>query len=162
MVGHHNAENIKKMIELIVNRYDFDRSKIKDIGSDFDNEDESDNDDEKVDNELRVIIKDMNSISIPIVCLSENEIEEFENLEVENVPENEYLIENDRGLFEDLVIELDDEKGTKISRYYCACHKCNSAVRKAIKSFPRISNDFVALNSYAASIRKSNRISEIF
>ncbi|CAF1064463.1 unnamed protein product, partial [Brachionus calyciflorus] len=67
MVGPHNAENIKKMIELIVNSYDFDRSKIKgivcdegssllrifkqfdtneDISYDFDNEDESDNDEE--------------------------------------------------------------------------------------------------------------------
>ncbi|CAF0765296.1 unnamed protein product, partial [Brachionus calyciflorus] len=130
MVGPHYDEIIKKIIELIVNSYDFDRSKIKVlyatkeaplrlfkqfdtneyIGYDFDNEDESDNDEEsdnlddkikaiekvlnlkEVVNELRVLIKDMNSIK------------------VENVPENEYLIENDRGLFEDLVIELDDEK----------------------------------------------------
>lgn len=28
MIGSHNAENIKKMIEMIVNTYDFDKSKI--------------------------------------------------------------------------------------------------------------------------------------
>ncbi|CAF0708796.1 unnamed protein product [Brachionus calyciflorus] len=136
MVGPHNAKNIKKMVELIVTAMILIDQKSKVLYAtkeapfcDFSNnliqmkilattlilKDESDYDEEKVDNDLRVIIKDMNSISIPIACHSENEIEEFENVEVENVPENEYLIENDRGLFEDLVIELDDEKGNKIS-----------------------------------------------
>jgi hypothetical protein len=104
----------------------------------------------------------MNSFSPDLTASIEKNPNEVEFIETEDKSDEEYEMRDQNTLFEDLVIELDQEKGAKIPRFSCACHKCNLAVRKAIKSLPSFAKDLTALNVYAKNIRKSNRKIEIF
>ena len=52
--------------------------------------------------------------------------------------------------------------GLTINRFSCVCHKANIAMRKAIKSCKKMSNDLAKLRKFTASVRKSNSKSESF
>jgi hypothetical protein len=88
------------------------------------------------------------------------------NKDFEDSDHNEYNLEdNGSALFNerDLIIGLDeDDNGVKIPRFNCACHKCNVAIRKAIKKCPMLVRDLANVTSFASSINKSNLKAEIF
>ena len=61
-----------------------------------------------------------------------------------------------------LSIELDDNEGSKIDRYSCFCHKCNLAVKKAIKNCRGFLKDLSKLSKYTANIGKLTNKYAIF
>jgi hypothetical protein len=117
----------------------------------------------EVDLEISEIIGDLKIINISND--ETNGTTEFidENIDETQIEENEYdLSKENSSTFDDLIIELDDVNGHKIPRYSCACHKCNIAIRKAIKLCPGFAKDMSALKNYTKTIRKSNLKISIF
>lgn len=109
------------------------------------------------------IIDETKSLEKDLTTSDQNKNEDDNDaIEIYNDAEDEYEISGFRSLFDDLLIELDDEKGTKIPRYNSSCHKCNLAVRKAINCFPTFAKDLAKLNRFAKEIRKSNLKSVVF
>lgn len=70
---------------------------------------------------------------------------------------NQYSVENEL-LFEDLEITIGDNK---ITRYSCACHKLNIAVRHAISQHS-LSDILKSLNSSNRTIRKVIELNSVF
>jgi hypothetical protein len=70
-----------------------------------------------------------------------------------------YVIDNQSEIIENLEIELGSDKIPRIS---CANHKLNLAVRTATLKHPVVSNDFYLLNKFAVKIRNNTIVDNIF
>ena len=114
-----------------------------------------------VDLKINEIVSDIKSINIAKDDLPSAHIgEDVGEAEIED---HEYdLSKENSSTFDDLIIELDDVNGHKIPRYSCTCHKCNLAIRKAIKLCSSFTKDMSVLKNYTKNIRKSNVKIKIF
>ncbi|RNA32932.1 hypothetical protein BpHYR1_042562 [Brachionus plicatilis] len=178
LFGRHNAENVKKIIEEIVNSFEFNKNKISGIvcdeGSnlvllisqldninfdDFETEEE-----ESEDGEMEVAEEgeffhssseedDEGSNEEKTTSnksLSKNFIEPFENVPYET----EYDFQ--RG---DLIKDIDLVIGSnQFPRFNCSAHKLNIAVRKAVTNSPNISELVSKCGKYVANFRKSKHM----
>jgi len=133
---------------------------------DEDQSDEDQNDEEfepepnmnQNESEVIDIISDLNEIRLNPVYANDDE-----NFQDENsgswiiTDDNEYDFRDENKKFKELSITFGESEGQKIPRFQCACHKCNLAVRKAIKSCPKMASDLVSLTKFTKNVRKSNK-----
>ncbi|RMZ94056.1 zinc finger BED domain-containing 1, partial [Brachionus plicatilis] len=163
MEGRQRAEEVKSSVELIVNKFEFDKKKISavvvDEGSNIlrlfkpvDSEEyyyitESEADDEEADetNELGGNLE--NVTEVETIVLETFEFENYIQSELKKVefyePDETFVdyteYEHGAQLIKDLKICLGSDK---IPRFNCSAHKLNLVVRKSIESNRHVSKDY--------------------